>query len=229
VRTGLFLTFEGPEGAGKTTQIKLLASALQAAGHDFFVTREPGGTRIGEAIRSILLDHDNYAMLPETEALLHTAARSQHVGEKIRPALENGSVVLCDRFVDSTLAYQGGGRGLAIDRLGEIQELATGGLRPDLTILLDLPVEVGLARRFQAAGEVNRIDNAGRAFHERVRATYLGLSRQDPERWVVIDADREVGEVAASVLTAVAERTSLFSERHDAERAPGSVRAVADI
>ncbi len=211
--TGYFLTFEGPEGAGKSTQIKLLSATLEAVGHRVLVTREPGGTQIGEAIRAILLDHGNYAMLPETEALLHTAARSQHVGEVIRPALEDGMVTLCDRFIDSTLAYQGGGRGLAMESLERIQELATGGLRPDLTILLDLPVEVGLARRFGREDEVNRFDSAGVAFHQRVRSAFLELSRREPERWAVIDARRSIDEVAADVLSVVATRTPLMAKR----------------
>jgi dTMP kinase len=213
VSTGFFLTFEGSEGSGKSTQIKFLSAALAAAGHRVLATREPGGTSIGEAIRAILLDHDNYAMLPETEALLHTAARSQHVGEVIRPALENGMITLCDRFIDSTLAYQGGGRGLAIESLERIQELATGGLRPDLTILLDLPVEIGLARRFGSEGEVNRFDSAGVAFHQRVRMTFLELSRREPDRWAVIDAARSIDEVATDVLSVVATRTSLIANR----------------
>jgi len=177
------------------------------------VTREPGGTPIGEAIRSILLDHGNYAMLPETEALLHTAARSQHVGEVIRPALENGVVVLCDRFVDSTLAYQGAGRGLAMKSLGQIQELATGGLRPELTILLDLPVEVGLARRFGGEDEINRFDRAEKAFHERVRRAFLELAQNDPSRWAVVDASRTRDEVGSDILALVANRTSLLANR----------------
>jgi dTMP kinase len=223
VSAGYFLTFEGPEGSGKSTQIKLLSTALEAAGHRVFVTREPGGTQIGEAIRAILLDHDNYAMLPETEALLHTAARSQHVGEAIRPALENGMVALCDRYVDSTLAYQGGGRGLAMESLEQIQELATGGLRPDLTILLDLAVEVGLARRFGSEDEVNRFDSAGVAFHQRVRLAFLELSRRAPERWAVIDAARSIDEVAADVLSVVATRTSLLANRDSLSTAPSEL------
>jgi dTMP kinase len=220
VKSGYFLTFEGPEGAGKSTQIKLLSAELEAAGRRVLVTREPGGTPIGEAIRSILLDQGNYAMLPETEALLHTAARSQHVGEVIRPALENGIVVLCDRFVDSTLAYQGGGRGLAMESLELIQELATEGLRPDITILLDLPVEVGLARRFGGEGEINRFDSAGIAFHQRVRLTFLELARREPNRWAVIDALRGVEEIGSDILAVISTRTPLLADRNVFSTAP---------
>jgi dTMP kinase len=226
---GYFITIEGPEGAGKSTQAQRLGAALEAAGHSVVVTREPGGTPIGDAIRAILLAEDNYAMLPETEALLHTAARSQHVGEVIRPALEAGQIVVCDRFVDSTLAYQGGGRGLAIERLSAIQEIATRGLRPNLKILLDLPVEIGLARRFGAGDGINRMDNAGEAFHERVRETFLALARQHPADWLVIDASRTEDEVAGELLQAVASRTGLFAPGSGTESSPGVARAVADV
>jgi dTMP kinase len=227
--SGYFITIEGPEGAGKSTQARKLGAALEAAGHRVVVTREPGGTRIGEAIRAILLAEGNYAMLPETEALLHTAARSQHVGEVIRPALDAGQIVVCDRFVDSTLAYQGGGRGLAIERLSAIQEIATGGLRPDLKILLDIPVEVGLARRFGAGTDVNRMDNAGEAFHERVRETFLVLVRQHPADWIVIDASRNEEDVASELLQAVASRTGLFAPGSETGSSPGVARVVADV
>jgi dTMP kinase len=227
--TGFFITIEGPEGAGKSTQARRLASALEVAGHSVVLTREPGGTEIGEAIRTILLEQRNHAMLAETEALLHTAARSQHVGEKIRPALANGQIVVCDRFVDSTLAYQGGGRGIAIERLGAIQEIATGGLKPDLKILLDLPVEVGLARRFGASGEINRMDTAGEDFHRRVRATFLQLANEQPDDWIVIDASRNEAEVTEGLLRAVASRTDLLPALKDVDFLPGTSRAVADV
>jgi dTMP kinase len=227
--TGFFITIEGPEGAGKSTQAHRLASALEAAGHSVVLTREPGGTEIGEAIRAILLEQRNHAMLAETEALLHTAARSQHVGEKIRPALANGQIVVCDRFVDSTLAYQGGGRGIAIERLGAIQEIATGGLKPDLKILFDVPVEVGLARRFGASGEINRMDTAGEDFHRRVRATFLQLAKERPADWIVIDASRNEAEVTEGLIHAVANRTDLLPALKDIDFLPGAARAVADV
>jgi dTMP kinase len=227
--SGFFLTFEGPEGAGKSTQARRFADALEAAGHSVLVTREPGGTHIGEAIRAILLEQSNYAMLPETEALLHTAARSQHVGEIIRPALEKGQIVVCDRFVDSTIAYQGGGRGIAIERLEAIQEIATGGLRPDLKILLDVPVEIGLARRFGASSDVNRMDTAGDSFHRRVRETFLNLAHKHPDDWIVIDASQEQPHVTEDLLLAVAARTNLLSAVKDTDFRPGASRTVADV
>src|SRR5687768_9729655 len=167
------------------------------------VTREPGGTPIGEQIRRVLLDPGNCAMLAETEALLISAARAQHVAEVIRPALAEGNIVVCDRYVDSTLAYQGGGRGLAIEPLLAVQRFATGGLAPDRRVLLDLPVEVGLERRLKGAGEVNRLDLAELSFHHRVRETYLRLAAEDPAGWSVVEADRPADEVARRVYETV--------------------------
>ena len=199
---GRFIVFEGPEGAGKSTQAVRLAAWLEARGHDVVMTREPGGTEIGESIRSILLVSEGRAMLPATEALLYAAGRAQHVGEVIRPALARGAVVVCDRFVDSSLAYQAGGLGLPLADVAAIQGLATGGLAPDLKILLDLPVDVGLARRF-AAGAVNRVDLAGVAFHERVRSTYHRQVATSPDDWLVVDATESPEWVAAAVAAAV--------------------------
>jgi dTMP kinase len=203
---GFFIVLEGPEGAGKTTQARALADRLQAAGHRVLLTREPGGTAIGEQIRQILLDHANSAMLAATEALLYSAARAQHVGEVVGPALAAGTVVVCDRYVDSTLAYQGGGRGLPPGELRAVQAMATGGLVPDLRILLDLPIEVGLRRRFGGAEPVNRLDAADVAFHERVRQAYLELAVADPAGWVVVDAEGESAAVAGRVAAAVTAR-----------------------
>lgn len=196
---GVFITFEGPEGAGKSTQIRLLAQQLEAQGFQVVVTREPGGTAIGERIRAILLDRGSAAMVPETETLLLSAARAQHVHEVILPALEHEQVVLCDRFVESTLAYQGGGRGLSFEALRAVQVFAVGSLRPDLRILLDIEVERGLARRMGDAGSVNRMDEEGIAFHRRVRQAYRDLASEEPEGWRVIDADRPVAEIANEV------------------------------
>jgi dTMP kinase len=186
--TGRFIVFEGPEGGGKTLQIGRLAARLEHDGHDVVRTREPGGTRLGNAIREILLGQGDYAILPETEVLLLAAARAQHVREVIRPALDRGAWVLCDRYVDSTLAYQGGGSGIERARLQPIQDFATGGLWPDLRILLDVPVDIGLQRRHADPASVNRIDLADLAFHERVRAAYLSLAAASPADWVVVDA-----------------------------------------
>ncbi|HET8524541.1 MAG TPA: dTMP kinase [Thermomicrobiales bacterium] len=207
--TGRFITLEGPEGSGKSTQARLLAELLRGLGETVVVTREPGGTAIGEQIRDVLLDQGNCAMLAQTEALLLTAARAQHVGEVIRPALSTGAVVVCDRFLDSTLAYQGGGHGLPMDQLLAIQELATNGLRPDLRLLFDLPVDVGLARRLQAKDGVNRIDRAATEFHERVRAAFLELARAEPDGWVIIDASKAIVDVANQVRDAVTNRLQL--------------------
>ncbi len=204
----VFLTFEGPEGSGKSTQACRLAERLTARGADVVLTREPGGTPVGEQIRRLLLDHGNYAMLAETEALLHTAARAQHVGEVIRPALVRGCVVVCDRYVDSTLAYQGGGRGLPMSELVAIQRLATGGLRPDLRILLDVPIEIGLQRRLGTA-EFNRIDAADQSFHRRVRAAYLDLAHDDPTGWAVVDATAPADVVTEWIVHSVERRTGL--------------------
>jgi len=200
---GRFVVFEGPEGAGKSTQIARLAARLRAAGGEVVATREPGGTAIGESIRSILLAPEVRAMLPETEALLYAAARAQHVGEVIRPALARGAVVVCDRFVDSSLAYQAGALGLPLAEVAAIQSLATRGVDPDLRILLDLPVEVGLARRFGDESEVNRLDLAGIAFHERVRATYHALVAARPADWIVVDATQSPDRVEATIAEAI--------------------------
>jgi len=200
---GLFIVLEGPEGSGKSTQGKRLAGRLSTEGVPVLLTREPGGTAIGEQVRAILLDQGNYAMLPQTEALLYSAARAQHVGEVIRPALESGTLVICDRYVDSTLAYQSGGRGLPLDGLVEMQRFATGGVAPDLRILLDLPPALGLARRLATPEEVNRLDVVSLAFHERVRHFYLSLVDADPTSWRVIDATDDVEEVAANVWSVV--------------------------
>ncbi|MEA2532032.1 MAG: dTMP kinase [Thermomicrobiales bacterium] len=206
--SGIFIVFEGPEGSGKTTQARRLATRLSAQGRDVVLTREPGGTPIGEQVRTILLDQTNCAMLPETEALLYSAARAQHVGDVIRPALERGAVVICDRFADSTLAYQGGGRGLSMDDLRAIQRLATGGLTPTLRILVDLPVEVGLRRRFGVEDEVNRLDVAGIEFHRRVRSAYLEMAALD-QSWIVIDGDDSVDVVEERIVQTVARKTEL--------------------
>jgi dTMP kinase len=183
---GLFITFEGGEGSGKSTQIARLAERLRAGGRDPVVTREPGGTPLGEGIRALLLDP---ARPPDalTEALLMVAARAELVARVIRPALARGQVVLCDRYADSTLVYQGAGRGLDRALLRSLNEAATGGLTPDLTLLLDLDPAIGLSRR-SAAGEPNRLDREPEAFHARVRAAYLELSREEPARWVALDA-----------------------------------------
>lgn len=201
---GAFIVFEGPEGSGKTTQVHRLASALRAGGFPVVVTREPGGTELGDEVRGLLLRTSDYAILPETEVLLLAAARAQHVHDVIAPARRRGDTVLCDRYVDSTYAYQVGGRELALPAVQQIQEFATAGVMPDLRILLDLPVEVGLERRLGDPDAVNRLDRAGEAFHHRVREAYLRLAREDSSGWVVIDAQPEPEIVARAVHRAVA-------------------------
>lgn len=185
-----FITFEGIEGSGKTTQMHLLRDWLQARGERVLATREPGGTAIGDRIRAILLDPIHTEMAAETEILLYSAARAQIVRQVIRPHLEQGGIVLCDRFFDSTLAYQGYGRGLPLDILQQITVFATGGLVPDLTFYLDLPVEVGLRRKAQTPTEWTRFEAEALAFHRRVREGYLALAAAEPHRWVVLDADQ---------------------------------------
>jgi dTMP kinase len=184
---GLFVTFEGGEGSGKTTVLQRLAARLRARGLDPLVTREPGGTPLAEAVRALLLDRA-LAPGPVAEALLMVAARADVVAHAIRPALAAGRVVLCDRYGDSTLAYQGGGRGLDPAMLREWNRVATGDLVPDLTLLFDLDPAVGLARRGGAGGEVNRLDLESHDFHARVRAAYRVLAAGEPGRWVTLDA-----------------------------------------
>lgn len=189
---GLFITFEGPEGSGKTTQIRLLSDWLSAQGLDVLTTREPGGTRIGEAIRDVLLSPAHTEMCAEAEILLFSAARAQIVREKLQPHLTRGGAVLCDRFADSTLAYQGYGRLLDLDTLRQITLFATGGLVPALTICLDLPVAEGLRRKQGGdQAEWNRMERERLEFQERVRRGYLALAAAEPQRWLVLDALQE--------------------------------------
>jgi dTMP kinase len=195
---GLFIAFEGVEGCGKSTQIIHLKHYLESQGYDVSITREPGGTPIGETIRSILLDPGNEAMSGMTEALLYEAARAQHVAERIQPALAAGQIVLSDRFADSTTAYQCGGRGLSREGIDHLHTIATGGLWPDLTIVLDVPVTMGLERAKQQSPS-DRIESEPLAFHERVREAFLTLARQEPHRVKVVDGTRNAAEVAAEI------------------------------
>ena len=194
---------EGVDGSGKSTIAERLVPALQEAGKRTILTREPGGTAIGEQVRMVLLGQASSSMLPATEMLLFAAARAQLVGEVIRPALAQGLVVVTDRFSDSSLAYQWGARGLAKQDVTLAQELATGGLEPDLKILLDLPVEIALRRRMANARDTNRLDREAIQFHTRVRDAYHTLVETDPARWRVINADRSEGEVWSDVWLAV--------------------------
>lgn len=206
MRNAPFIALEGPDGAGKSVQAAMLRGFLEERGWQVLLTREPGGTPLGDEVRRILLHSYDLAILPETELLLLAAARSQHVREAILPALDAGIAVVCDRFVDSTYAYQGGGHGLPMDVLQRVQDVATGGLEPDLRVLVDVPIEVGLQRRHADAGSVNRIDGASDAFHQRVRNAFLELARQNPEGWSVVDGQRDVTSVARRVHTDVETR-----------------------
>lgn len=200
----MFITFEGGEGAGKSTAIKRLVKKLTADGYDIVLTREPGGTPISEEIRNVILDRQNTEMDPMTEALLYAASRRQHIVQKILPALKEGKLVLCDRFLDSSLAYQGGARGLGIKRIYDLNQFATDGLKPDLTILFDIVPEMGLKRiSANAEREVNRLDVEKLAFHHAVRDAFHELWRQEPERIVIIDAAKTPDIVFDEAYTAI--------------------------
>ncbi|MGH2620578.1 MAG: dTMP kinase [Anaerolineales bacterium] len=202
-----FITIEGPDGSGKSTQARLLADHLAGQGYDVLFTREPGGTEIGDQIRRVIMSLENKQMSPQAEFLLFSASRAQLVREVIQPKLAAGGLVVCDRFYDSSLAYQGYGHQLDLDQLRSVTEFVTGGLVPDLTLLLDLPSEVGLNRR-KEAGLWNRLDDYDLAFHERVRDGYLRLAQAEPRRWVVIDATRSKSDIQQMMQQAVQARFS---------------------
>lgn len=207
VRRGRFIVLEGPDGAGKSAQAGLLAERLSERGFTVTLTREPGGTRLGEQVRAILLDPSDVARGPIADALLFNAARSQLVSEVIMPALERGDVVICDRYATSTMAYQGYGSGVDRAVLATIQAWVTGGLQPDLVVVIDVPVEVGLARRDAGrAEELTRFEDDERhdlAFHQRVRAGYHEMAAADPTRWIIVDGSGSFEEVAAEVARVV--------------------------
>lgn len=202
----LFITFEGPDGSGKTTQIGLLAETLMARGCDVLALREPGGTAIGDQIREVLHNLRNREMQPRTEILLYNAARAQLVEQRIKPHLAQGGIVVCDRYADSTLAYQGYGRELALADVRRIVAFATQQLKPDVTFYLDIDVEAGLARRRQGGGEWNRMDDQALEFYRRVREGYRVLMTEEPQRWVSIDAARSVAEIQQDILAEVEKR-----------------------
>ena len=227
---GLFITLEGPDGSGKSSLLPRLAAVLRSGGCEVVATREPGSTPFGELMRRMVLDTDPPVDRGgRSDALLFAAARAQHVDEVIGPALARGAVVVCDRYADSSLAYQGAGSGVPMDQLRAVQRFATGGLAPDLTVLLDLPVEAGLARksaeitRFEAFHDV--------AYHERVRAAFLQFAREDPERYVVVDADRDEAAVltdAVAALERLARRSACVASAVRAfQTTPGEAAAGA--
>jgi len=192
---GIFVTFEGGEGVGKTTQIQHLSSELAVRQYSVVVTREPGGTAISEQIRSLLLNPENTDMRSTSELLLYAASRAQHVLEKIRPALDKGEVVISDRFADASLAYQGYGRGLDIDLIKNLNRIATGGIVPDITFLLDLPVDVGLKRAGERGQGFDRLEREEIEFHQRIRQGYLEIADQEPNRIKVISAEHDADRV----------------------------------
>ncbi len=203
---GIFITFEGGEGAGKSTQIRRLAERLRAGGRDVVLTREPGGSPGAESIRELLLNGETDRWSPLTEALLMNAARRDHIERVIAPALARGTVVLCDRFADSTRAYQGAGGQVATAVIAQLEAAVVGDMRPDLTLIFDLPVAEGLRRALSRNGGEERFEAKGAAFHERLRAAYLDIARAEPERCVVIDATATLDAVEAAILAAVQPR-----------------------
>ncbi len=205
----MFITLEGPEGSGKSTQLPILADWLRGNNYQVFTTREPGGTIIGDQVRAILGNLENVSMQPRTEILLFLSARAQLVEEVIRPLLAQETIVLCDRYADSTLAYQGYGHGIDLDTLRKLLDFATGGLYPDITFLFDLDIQTGLARRRNSGGEWNRLDAYAVAFHERVRKGYLELAKEEPTRWIEINADQSFDQVQLDLQNALRKRLSI--------------------
>jgi len=203
----LFITFEGPEGSGKTTQLHILAAHLREQGYDVLTTREPGGTAIGDRVRAIVLDPAHEEMVAATEFLLFSASRAQHVAQVIAPHLARGGIVLCDRYADASLAYQGYGQRLDLEALQSITTFATGGLVPDVTFYLDIPAALGLQRKEGGDGDAwNRMEQQALAFHRRVRQGYLAMIEQEPARWVQIDATRDRDQVQAAIRAALQAR-----------------------
>ena len=208
----MFITFEGPDGSGKSSQVASLAEYLDKQGFKVLVTREPGGTAIGDQIRTILSDLGNEEMHPRAETLLFLAARAQIVEQVILPALAEGRVVLCDRYADSTLAYQGYGHQHDLQQIQTLLDFATGGLKPDLTLLLDVDVEVGLQRR-ATDGQWNRLDAYNLEFHRRVRQGYHHLVQADLRRWVVVDASQPADQVQATIRQIIIDRLGVTSTK----------------
>lgn len=206
----MFITFEGPEGSGKTSVIHRLYETLLNLGYDVILTREPGGTPIAEEIRNVILDKKNVNLDSRAEALLYAASRRQHLVEKVWPALKEGKIVICDRFLDSSLAYQGGARNLGIDNVLNVNLFATEGFYPDLTILLDIDPKLGLERIAKNKNrEVNRLDLEKLDFHNLVRKTFLELSKKYADRYYIVDASKDLNTVSEEVNRVVIERLDL--------------------
>ena len=207
----MFITFEGPDGSGKTTQVAPLSEFLTQLGYQVVITREPGGTAIGDQIRQVLADLKNTGMHPRSETLLFLAARAQLVEQVIKPNLAEGHIVLCDRYADSTMAYQGYGHQNDLDQISSLISFATGGLKPDLTLLLDVGAEAGLKRKVEG-NEWNRLDAYSLEFHQRVRQGYAELAKADPGRWFVVDADQPADRVQEAIRQAVISRLHVADE-----------------
>lgn len=217
----LFITFEGPEGSGKTTHTELLSDYLADKGYEINLTREPGGTSLGEQIRDILLDPDHKNMEARSELFLYLAARSQHVNERIRPALENGEIVICDRFTDASLVYQGLGRDLGFEQVRELNDLSTGGLEPDLTFILDVPVDRGLKEARNRSktrwntSDGDRIEQENDDFHQTIREGYQALAERFPDRCVLLSRDAPIEDVQ----DAIREKIDEWIEDHEGQPA----------
>jgi dTMP kinase len=209
----MFITLEGPDGSGKSMQIPPLAEYIRKQGYEVLTTREPGGTSIGDQIRQVIMKMGNTSMNPRTEILLFCAARAQIVAEVLRPNLERGVIVISDRYADSTLAYQGYGHGLDLAALRQILDFATGGLKPDLTLLLDIDADEGLARRQKSGGEWNRLDAYDLAFHQQVRKGYHELVELDRQRWVTIDGKQPPVKVQADLQEIVLKRINEYHQK----------------
>ncbi len=223
-KRGLLVAFEGGEGAGKSTQARLLAIWLRENGYDVLATHEPGATKVGMRLRALLLDTAHTGLSPWAEVMMYAADRAEHVSSVIEPALGRGTIVVTDRYVDSTLAYQGGGRQLPLNPIRRVNELATGGLVPDLTFLLDLPPAAGLGRR---ASSADRLEAEPEPFHDRVRATFLALANADPDRYVLLDATKDATQLSKAVQAALRERLpDPVPER--AEEITGSIPVIRE-
>ncbi len=203
---GLFVTFEGPEGSGKTTQLRLLADLLTKSGIPHVTTREPGGSKLNTYLRHWLLDQSDYVLSHEAELFLFLADRTQHVREVLQPALRQGKLVISDRYVDSTLAYQGGGRGFSMGLLKQMNQAAIGGLTPSLTVLFDIPVEVGLKRAEASKGRKDRMEREPLLFHKKVRNTFLKLAVKEPKRFLVLDSRNSAEQVFSDLLQGLEKR-----------------------